>query len=192
MSNPAETARLLEAVLFFRNEPVSRIDLSKELSLETQELEEGLSSLRGALQGRGVALVDDGSSVELRVAPAFAPVIEKLLKESLTRDLGKAGLETLAIVLYKGPSTKAEIEFIRGVNSSYILRALSVRGLLRRIPNPKDERSFLYEPTGELLSFMGATRREDLPEWEKLTGEIQTLLARKDTTPPEQTGEHHD
>ena len=82
------------------------------------------------------------------------------------KDLSKATLETLSIVLYKNGATRAEIDYIRGVNSTFSLRALSVRGLVEKIQDPSDNRRFIYKPTFELLSFMGVTKVEELPEYE--------------------------
>jgi segregation and condensation protein B len=74
------------------------------------------------------------------------------------KDLGKAGLETLSIILYQGPISRAEIDYIRGVNSNFILRNLLIRGLIERVENPHDQRSFLYKPTLELISYLGLSK----------------------------------
>ncbi len=125
----------------------------------------------------GVVCVDDGRAVELRVAPAAAKLVEEMRKEDLSRDIGRAGLETLSAILYRRPLTRSEIDFIRGVNSSQILRTLVMRGLVRKVPNPKDERSFLYEPTTELLSQLGVARASELPEYETVRSKLTELEA---------------
>ncbi len=146
------------------------------LGASQADIENGLKIL--SERKGGVALIDDGVEVEFRVGTGNAALIEKIRKEEYNRDIGKAGLETLAAILY-GPLPagrqglmRSEIDFIRGVNSSQILRTLTLRGLVRKIPNPKDERSFLYEPTTELLAQLGVTRAQDLPDylevWQKL------------------------
>jgi segregation and condensation protein B len=75
--------------------------------------------------------------------------------------------------MYRGPLTRSEIDFIRGVNSSQTLRTLATRGLVRKVQNPRDSRSFLFEATTELLATLGVPRAQDLPEYaavrEKLT-----------------------
>ncbi|MBI2099909.1 MAG: SMC-Scp complex subunit ScpB, partial [Candidatus Vogelbacteria bacterium] len=81
----------------------------------------------------------------------------------------------LTIVLYKGPLTRAEIDYIRGVNSSFILRHLSIRGLVERIPNPKDARSFLYRPTFDLFQHLGLSKIEELPEYGELISQLENL-----------------
>jgi segregation and condensation protein B len=108
-----------------------------------------------------------------------APLIEGLVKEELSRDLGKAGLETLSTVLYKGPISRRDIDYIRGVNSQFILRNLLVRGLIEKITDAKDERRFLYRPTFELLQSLGVSSVSDLPEYAKVQEEL-TALAKKE------------
>ena len=113
--------------------------------------------------------------MELRIDAQNSALIEKIRKEEYNRDIGKAGLEALSAVLYRGPLTRSEIDFIRGVNSSQTLRTLTLRGLVRKIPNPKDERSFLYEPTTELLAQLGVSRMQDLPDYAQVRQKLQQL-----------------
>jgi len=100
-------------------------------------------------------------------------LIEQLTKDELTRDLGKAGLETLSVVLYQGPISRADIDYIRGVNSQFILRALLIRGLVERVDNPKDARSYLYKTTLDLLSHLGVSKLSELPEYEQVRKDIE-------------------
>jgi len=116
----------------------------------------------------------------LGTAPEMGELIEALIKEELSKDLGKAGLETLSIVLYRGPISRSKIDYIRGVSSTFILRNLLVRGLVERVSNPDDQRSFLYKPTFELLSYLGISRIEDLPEYDAVKQELESFQAVKD------------
>ncbi len=119
----------------------------------------------------------------LATAPEAGPLLERIAKEERSKDIGKAGLETLAIILYRGPVTRAEVDYIRGVNSTFILRHLTVRGLVERIPNPEDSRSFLYRPTFELLSFLGITSIEELPEYASIMSQLDEFYhARQDVS----------
>ena len=138
-----------------------------------KQIEEAITKLKERSQG--ITIVDDGVEVELRVDERSAPLIEKIRKDEYSRDIGKAGLEALSAVLYRGPLTRSEIDFIRGVNSSQTLRTLTLRGLVRKIPNPKDERSFLYEPTTELLAQLGVSRMQDLPDYAQVRQKLQQL-----------------
>ena len=122
-----------------------------------------------------MTLVQTDEDVMLGTAKELSPLIEQLTKEELTRDLGKAGLETLSIVLYQGPISRADIDYIRGVNSQFILRALLIRGLVERVDNPTDARSYLYKPTLDLLSHLGVSKIADLPEYEQVKKDIETF-----------------
>ena len=135
--------------------------------------------MKEELSGHGLVLLEKDDSVMLGTAPEASPLIETLIKEELSRDLGKAGLETLAIVLYEGPLTRADIDYVRGVNSSFILRHLLVRGLVERLPKPGDARTFLYGPTFQLLQYLGATKVENLTEYAKIRQELSAFKELK-------------
>lgn len=162
----------IEALLFYKGESMKVKELSKLLGESKDSVENALTTLKEKLSGRGVQLLEKDEEVELRTASEIADMIEQIRKDELTKDLGKAGAETLAIVLYKGPVTRAEIDYIRGVNSTFILRNLLIRGLVEKVSNPKDQRSFLYKPTLELLSFLGISNIEELPEFGAVQDEL--------------------
>ena len=128
-----------------------------------------------------MTLIRKEDEIQLATSREMSDIIEQIRKDELTKDLGKAGAETLAIVLYKGPVTRAEIDYIRGVNSTFILRNLLIRGLVEKVSNPKDQRSFLYKPTLELLSFLGISNIQDLPQF----GEVQDELIKFSETEEE-------
>jgi segregation and condensation protein B len=162
----------IEAILFFKGEAVSVKQLSGFLGAEKQEIITALEKLKQNLQNRGLRLITNEDRVMLGTAPEAFGLIESLRKEELSKDLGKAGLETLSIILYKGPITRSEIDYIRGVNSSSILRNLLVRGLVERKINETNQRTFLYSPTFELLQFIGITNLEELPEFNEIKEEF--------------------
>ncbi len=172
----------IEAILFWKAEPVKFKKLAELLNLPhtgdssaIDAVKSALAELESALKGRGLTLVQTDDEVMLGTAKELSPLIEKLTKDELSRDLGKAGLETLSIILYQGPITRAEIDYIRGVNSQFIVRNLLIRGLVDRVDNPKDARSFLYKTTLELLSHLGISKVEDLPEYETVRKEIEAF-----------------
>lgn len=176
----------IEAVLFFKAEPVSVKRLSEIFGVFESEILEALKELESKLAGRGLRLVWKEEEVMLGTAPECSEVIEKITKEELIRDLGKAGLETLSIVIYKGPVSRKEIDYIRGVNSNFILRNLLVRGLVEKNASEKDQRQFLYKPTFELLSHLGVGKIEDVPEYDVLKAAMKSSaeeLPKKE--PPE-------
>ena len=166
----------IEAILFFRNEPTSIKKLVELSGRSTEDVHIAIENLKDKLTGRGVALIFKDDEVSLGTAPEFSATIEAMAKEELSRDLGKASLDTLTIVLYHGPVTKAQIDNIRGVNSGFILRNLLIRGLVEKNPNDKDQRSFLYKPTLELLAHLGIRQISDLPEYDDLRKSLDVGL----------------
>ncbi len=171
--NNTEQVNVIEALLFALGRPMSKKELSQKLGISQSDIEIALTTLRSRMGG--VVLVDDGITVELRTSPSVTSIIERLRKEEYSRDIGRAGLETLSAILYRGPLTRVEIDFIRGVNSSQILRTLLMRGLVRKTPHPRHQRSFLYEPTTELLAHLGITHISDLPNYNETRGKLSIL-----------------
>ena len=155
----------IESILFFKSEPVSLKELSSVLKAKSDEVKSALKNLQQVYQDRGIVVVTDGENYSFGTASKNSELIENLQKEELSRELGRAGLETLAIVLYRGPISRREIDQIRGVNSGFILRNLLIRGLLERTESLSGERSFTYKPTIKLLEHLGVGSREDLPEF---------------------------
>lgn len=174
-----EHSTQLESLLFFKGEPLSISEIARLLSISEDEVKTAGQELREHLarEKRGVRLMENGDSFMLATAPEMAPRIEQLIKDELEKDLGKAGLETLAIVLYYGPVTRARVDHIRGVNSSFIVRQLAIRGLIERVENPSDQRSYLYKPTFELLSYLGVTSVSELPEFTHATETLEAFSA---------------
>lgn len=160
-----KTEALIEAILFWRTEPMSIAELIRAVGQSEGDVRDGLVALEKSLENRGVQLIYKDDKVVLGSHPEASKVIEILAREEMSRDLGRASLETLTVVLYQGPVSRARIDYLRGVNSSFILRHLMIRGLVERIPNPEDARSFLYRPTFELLQNLGVRRIEDLPDY---------------------------
>lgn len=170
------TEQLIEAILFFKNEPISVRKLSSLLSKSEDDIRNGLDTLDTSLSGRGIRLMRNDDEVVLATAPEVSELIASITKEELTRDLGKAGLEVLTLVVYKGPISRREIDYIRGVNSSFILRNLLIRGLIEKTENKEGERSFTYKPTFELLSYLGIQRVSDMPEYEDIQRTVEDAI----------------
>jgi segregation and condensation protein B len=167
----------IESILFWKGEPMKVKKLAETLNVEVSAIEQALESLTTRLAGRGVGLVRLEDEVSLGTSSETAELIAKLTKEELVKDLGKAGLETLTIILYKGPVKRSDIDYIRGVNSQFILRNLLIRGLIERVINPSDERSFLYKPTFDLMSYLGVNSLKNLPDYDVSTKALEEHLA---------------
>ncbi|MEK7208529.1 MAG: SMC-Scp complex subunit ScpB [Patescibacteria group bacterium] len=179
MNNQDNLHVSIEALLFWRGEAMSLSELCRALKASSSKVKEALTELRERLRGRGVALVAAGDSFALATAPEAHELIERMRKEELSRDLGRAALETLSIVLYKGEAARRDIEHVRGVNSTAILRSLLIRGLIERRQSETDERMFLYRPTVELFALLGIARAEELPECAVVRAELEEVQAEQ-------------
>lgn len=170
-----DLAKTIEAVLFWKSEPSTVPELAKLLNRPAAEIKNGLAELDQTLAGRGIRLLVNGEEIALATAPEVGELIRELTQAELSQELSKAALETLAIVVYEGPVTKTNLDYIRGVNSQFILRHLSLKGLIEKIPHPDDARSFLYRPTTNLLGYLGVTRLTELPDYEAVKERLADL-----------------
>src|SRR3989344_288374 len=175
-----ELSQKIESLLFFKGEPVTAGFLAKTLGVSEDDARRGLADLEQSLSGRGIILMQNGEEYMLASSPEMGQTIEGLLKEELGKELGKAGLETLATVLYRGPISRSEINYLRGVNSNYILRALLVRGLIEKVD--QGGRSTVYQPTFELLSYIGVSKVSDLPGYEETQKSVDEFKEAEKTT----------
>jgi len=169
----------IEAILFWKGEPVSMTGLSKMLGATSEEVSAALLELAEKLSNRGIRLVTTDTDVSLMTAPEMTETIDALRKEEMSRDIGKAGAETLAIVLYRGPLSRSEIDYIRGVNSSFILRNLMMRGLVERLEG-SDKRAFAYAVTPKLLAHLGIEKKQDLPEYASVMASLDAFMNAPD------------
>jgi len=176
----------IEAILFFKGEPETKVKLAELLKVTEEDVEHAVEKLTADLSVRGIRLLKVGDQYELVTSPEMSEVISDVRKEELVRDLGKAGSETLAIILYRGPVSRANIDYIRGVNSSFILRNLLIRALVEKIPDPENKRVFLYQATPELLKHLGITSIEQLPGYQEAQKELDSFELEKEETTQEE------
>ena len=156
---------MLEALLFASGEPLEKKRIATLLAIPVTEIDETAEMLRSELVGRGIILIETEQELELRSAPEAAEIVKKLTENELSRDLGKAGLETLAIILYRGGASRVEIDWIRGVNSSATLRSLMVRGLIEGTGDAATHRRIRYHATPDALAHLGVSRANELPRY---------------------------
>ena len=174
-----------QAFLFSEGGTLTLRKLAQLVEVKEPELREVLASLREKLEGSGLTLIQTETEVSLALSKDTSPVVQKAYERELGKEIGDAGLEVLAIVLYRGASTRAQIDYIRGVNTSSTIRNLLARGLLERAGNPEDGREYLYRPTVELLSHIGVRDRAELPDHAEIVAELEAFETRQ----KEQSGE---
>lgn len=161
----------IEGVLFYKATPMKKAALCKLFSCSEQELSTALEVLSKRLENGATRLIQAQTEIELVTAPELDELIDGIRKDELKRDIGKAGAETLAIILYRGPLPRAEIDRIRGVNSSFILRNLQIRGLVEKNATGKP---VTYGATTTLMAHLGVTQKTELPEFTSIMNTLDT------------------
>ncbi len=158
---------LVESLLFVADRPTTASQIAKALGTEPRAIEAALQTLERQLETRGVRLQRRGLQVQLVTAPEAAPYIQQFLGLEPTGRLSQPALETLAIIAYRQPVTRAAIEAIRGVNCDGVLRTLLARGLIEEVGRlPQAGRPILYGTTFEMLQYFGLKSLDDLPPLE--------------------------
>jgi segregation and condensation protein B len=165
--------RPLEAVLFVADEPLSAAVLGQLVGVDRRLAEALLEELAAGYDraGSGLSLRRVAGGWRLYTHPDVAPVVERFVRSSRHARLTRAALETMAIVAYKQPVTRHQVEAIRGVNSEGVLKALTERGLLAEVGRDEGPgRPVLYGTTPEFLERLGLDSVGDLPSLAPLLG----------------------
>lgn len=163
---------ILEALLFINERPIEVNELVQVLEISRTETEKALGELsfEYAQRSSGICIVKIAGGYQMCSAPKTETWVQKMYQERTKQKLSTASLETLAIVAYKQPITRVEIEAIRGVNVDGVARKLSELGLIK-IAGRKDVigKPFLYITTRKFLEYFGINTLKDLPKLEEFT-----------------------
>ncbi len=165
---------LIEAVLFYKAAPQKTSSLKKLFAVSDEDWTLAIEQLRSRLEFGATRLVETATEVSLSTSPELSEFIESLQKGELKGDIGKAGAETLAIILYKEPVSRAEIDRVRGVNSSFILRNLLIKGLVTR---EAAGNSYQFRISPALLQHLGVAQKSELPRFSEFMNAIDTFKA---------------
>ena len=169
----------IESLLFAYGEAMPVAALAHALGVSETEARETLAAMDQEYQatpGRGLCLVHHDDMWQLGTKPEHLAMIETVVKQDFEQELSGASLETLSIILYRAPVARADIDAIRGVNSSFIIRNLLMRGLVEREHDANGHHVFLYKPSLALLQLLGVTGAEQLPDFETLSRKFETLV----------------
>lgn len=171
----------IESLLFITNQPLTVRRLIGLTKAEKPQVEAAIKELMtdyNQSQG-GLRIEQIEDKVLMVTSPDNSKLVKDFIKEETTGELTKPSLETLTIIAYRGPVSRAEIEQIRGVNCAVILRNLAMRGLIES-SNDKKKMQTTYNITHDFLKFLGVTEQSALPEYEKLSSSeaIQKILAQ--------------
>jgi len=178
---------VLESLLFVADGPQDITTLAKSLNATRDRIEKAIDALIEAKDGRGLVVQRLGDRVQLATVPAAAPYLERFLEVEYGR-LSRASLETLAIIAYRSPVTRTQIEAVRGVNSDHSVATLLSRGLIEEVGRTHGPgRPVLFAPTVRFLEYFGLQRPEDLPplpEIEELAGALDAAAPVPDGHQP--------
>ena len=158
---------IVEALLFTSGEPLSTKKIAGITGKKKKDIDSVLVSLQEDLETkkRGVRLIQKGEEWLLVSAPEWSEITRKLKKEEMEGKLSPVNGETLAIIAYQGPITRAEINVIRGVDATYSLQRLLSRGLIERSPHPQRGNTYVYNISLEFLKHLGINKVEELPRY---------------------------
>ncbi len=162
-----ELAKIIEAILFVSGEPVQLGAVARALEVTELEVSAAADELASDYDynRRGICLKRFGTHIQLSTRPDYAPQIEKLLQPIQKQSLSQAALETLAVVAYKQPVTRLDIEAVRGVKCDYSVQSLMNKGLIEEVGRKETlGRPILYGTTDAFLSHFGLTSLQDLPQ----------------------------
>jgi segregation and condensation protein B len=167
----------VEAVLFVYGEPMDAKKIAKVLKSKEASVKEALEELvkKYSEEERGLSVIVSEGKFQLATRPEFSEVLENFAKEEFKEQLSPASLETLALIAYFGPLSRAQTDYYRGVNSSFILRNLLMRGLIEKFSDPQKSQGYLYSASIDLLKYLGISKIKELPEYEKFKGLSQDL-----------------
>jgi len=152
-------------ILFISGNPISIASIAKILNVNEEEVVNNLIEIKDYLNKGGLDLLKNDKDISIVTMAENAEIIETFWKEEINKDLTQASLQVLTLVAYLRNPTRADISFIRGVQSSQSIRILSVRGLITR----EGEKCII---TGEALKYLGVVKVEDLPDFENINKEL--------------------
>jgi segregation and condensation protein B len=165
---------LIEGLLFYTATPQKKDRVREIFAVGDEEFTAALHALKERLLAGATRLLITDTELQLVTAPELSTFVSWLRKNELSQDIGKAGAETLAIILYREPISRAEIDRIRGVNSGFILRNLMTRGLIER-QAVKNSHQFRIAPA--LLQQLGVTHKHELPQFGEFMTQIDTFVS---------------
>ncbi|HLD81626.1 MAG TPA: SMC-Scp complex subunit ScpB [Patescibacteria group bacterium] len=167
--NIANLKSKIESVFFISPKPLSLKKLVEITGAKKSDIQSALEELTRDASGeeRGIRIIQQGNNFQMTTNGDNRELVEQFIKDELTGELTKPALETLTIVAYRGPITKIELELIRGVNCSLILRNLLMRGLVQSKEDSKILQT-TFEVTIQFLKYLGISGVQELPDYEKL------------------------
>ena len=170
MTEEKNIKNIIESILLVAEKPVNIKELATVCNAHIAIIQKATQDLTKDYKDRGIKLIRKGDLYHIVSDPENAEYVAKYLNDDLRGDLSRAALETLAIITYKQPITRMEVEDVRGVNSDYVVRNLMIRGLIEEVGRKEAlGRPILYGTTMEFLQFFGLENEDQLPSVDNIT-----------------------
>lgn len=160
----------IESLLFISAKPMSVKQLAELIKKDKKEIENSGKELVEEYKNnkKGIQIIKNGPKLQMVSSPENAKLIQEFIKDEATGELSRPSLETLTIIAYRGPISKIDLNRIRGVNCSLILRNLLLRGLIEA-KNDSKKQEIYYTITFDFVRFLGINDVRELPDYEKLS-----------------------
>lgn len=160
----------IESLLFVAGRPLNLKKISEEVGGKKDEVKKAIDELIDECKrsGRGVQVMEIDGEYQMSTNPDSSKMVKEFLKDEITGELTRPALETLTIIAYRGPISKPDLEQIRGVNCSLILRNLMIKGLVEAKAADKGGEA-LYNITFDFMRYLGINKTSELPDYEKLS-----------------------
>ena len=181
----AELRPALEAVLMVADQPLDQVTLASAVGYPVEEVASALRDLADeyAAQGRGFDLRNVAGGWRYYTREEYAAVVEKFVLDGQQARLTQAALETLAVVAYKQPVSRARVSAVRGVNVDGVMRTLLARGLVEECGHDEETTATLYRTTSYFLERIGVTSIDELPELAPFLPEMSDLEELEESMP---------
>ena len=176
LSDKSKLTQVVEATLFVSGQGIEIKDIAEKLEVEEKQIKKAIEELKQKHENDGINIITYKNSVQMCSNPIFAEDVATVLNPIREKQLTKAALETAAIIAYKQPVTKLDIEQVRGVNSDYAVQVLTNFNLIE-VVGRKDAigKPLLYGTTDEFLKRFELQSIEDLPDYDELLERIKVL-----------------
>ncbi len=173
----------LESLLFVANKPLTAKELAELLKVKNPEIDAAMDELSTdyANSGSGLQVIKNNGKYQMVSSAENAAIVQEFIKDETSGELSRPSLEALTVIAYRGPITKMDLDQIRGVNCSLIIRNLLIRGLIEEKADKEKKESF-YNVTMDFIRYLGINKLEDLPDYERLHQDdtIDKMLNREE------------
>jgi len=174
-------AQIIQALLFTSGETWRFSELMETLSIDRDILDSALLDLDTLLEAQGIMTIIHNDTVTLVTRPEVREILTSLETAETTKEFSKGAVETLALIAYRGPISKSDIDYIRGVNSQFMLRNLVMRGMIEK--QSATSRGSGYVVTTDALRFLGVASPDELPEYASFVQEIEKRIPVTESEP---------